>query len=164
MKQLKDFRHDIDVYYVATTQEEVGLHGAKVAGFGIQPDIGIAIDVGFGRTPDLKEHDSIELRKGPSIARGPNMHPAVFEGLRTAAKNNTIPYQIEIVPGGRSGTDTAELQISGVGAASGLLSIPLRYMHTCVETIAFEDVLHTGRLLAAYIAGLNGVDLEAILC
>ncbi len=164
MKNLKDFAHDMDVYYVGTTQEEVGVRGAKVSSYSIKPDIGIAIDVGFGRTPDLKEFDSVDLGKGPAISRGPNIHPAVFDGLVAVAKRNNIPHQVEVVHGGSSGTDATELQISGSGAAGGLLSIPLRYMHTCVETITFGDILQTGKLLSDYIAGLNGCDLEVELC
>ncbi len=163
MKSLESFSHDMDVYYVATTQEEVGLHGAKVSSYTIQPDVAIAIDVGFGRTPDLKEYESIELSKGPAIAKGPNMHPAVFEGLRDVAKDNNLCHQIEVIHG-YSGTDAMELQIAGIGVASGLLSIPLKYMHTCVETISFKDVIQTGKLLSGYIMSLNGCDLEAKLC
>ncbi len=164
MMSLENTRHAMDVYYVATVQEEVGLHGAKVSSYDIKPDIAIAIDVGFGRTPELKEFDSDELCKGPAIARGPNIHHKVFEGLKAAGKDNGVPYQVSAVSGGSSGTDATELQISGTGAACGLLSIPLKYMHTTVETICFNDVIQTGRLLAAYITSLNDCDPEVELC
>lgn len=160
---LQDTQHDMDCYFVLTVQEEVGTRGAITATFGIQPDIGIAVDVGFGKTPELNTHDTIELSKGPAISVGANTHPGIFKGLKHLAKEYHIPYQIEVAPGA-TGTDAWAMQISRGGVATGLLSIPLRYMHTSVETVDYMDVKHTGRLLSKLITHFNSTDLEEFLC
>ncbi len=162
LKELQSFQHDLDVYCVATAQEEVGTRGAITSTYGINPHIGVAIDVGFGFTPDLNKFDTIEIDKGPAIATGVNIHPNVFNKLRQAAKKAYIDYQIEIAPA-PTGTDARSMQISRDGVATGLLSIPLRYMHTSVETISLADIEKTGELLAKFIMELNGVDMEGFL-
>ncbi|SCZ01304.1 M42 family metallopeptidase [Alkaliphilus peptidifermentans] len=163
LKELNKLNHEVDVYLVATVQEEVGTRGATTAAYNIMPDIGIAIDVGFGRTPDLKEYDTIEMDKGPALTMGPNIHPNVFNGLKEVAKNNYIDYQVEIATG-HSGTDAWPMQVSRTGVATAVLSIPLRYMHTSVETISLNDVEKCGKLLAYFILSLNDKDLEEFLC
>ncbi|KAB3534021.1 M42 family metallopeptidase [Alkaliphilus pronyensis] len=163
LKHLKDVKHDLDVYLVATVQEEVGTRGAITATYEIEPDIGIAIDVGFGRTPELKEFDTIDMDKGPALTIGPNIHPKVMEGLKKAAKNNYIDYQVEIATG-HSGTDAWPMQVSKSGVATAVISIPLRYMHTSVETISLNDIDKTGKLLACFVSSLNDTDLEEFLC
>lgn len=163
LKELQNVSHDIDVYCVATVQEEVGTRGAVTATYEINPDIGIAIDVGFGRTPELKEFDTIEVGKGPAITMGPNIHPGIFKTLKETAKKNYIDYQVEVEPGS-SGTDAWPMQVTRSGVAAGLLSIPLRYMHTSVETLSLSDIEKTGKLLARFIIGLNDKDLEELLC
>lgn len=162
LKELEHKKHDFDLYCVATVQEEVGTRGAITSTYGINPDIGIAIDVGFGRTPELKKFDTIEMAKGPAITLGANIHPVVFKRLKEAAIENYIDYQIEVAPGS-TGTDAWPMQVSREGVATGLLSIPLRYMHTSVETISISDVEKTGKLLAHFIVALNQVDLEEML-
>lgn len=163
LKELKHLKHEVDVYCVATVQEEVGTRGATTAAYSINPDIGIAIDVGFGRTPELNQHDTIELTKGPAITVGPNIHPRIFEHLKTIAKEHYIDYQIEIATG-HSGTDAWPMQVSRAGVATGILSIPLRYMHTSVETLSLSDIEKTGKLLAHFIVSLNDRDMEEFLC
>ncbi|SDK48803.1 M42 family metallopeptidase [Natronincola ferrireducens] len=163
LKELDNINHDMDVYCVATVQEEVGTRGAITSTYGINPDVGIAIDVGFGKTPELNKFDTIEMMKGPAITMGPNIHPKIFEKLREVAKNNYIDYQVDVAPG-RTGTDAWPMQVSREGVATGLLSIPLRYMHTSVETISLSDIEKTGKLLARFIASLNGIDMEELLC
>ncbi len=163
LSDLKDVQHDIDCYIVLTVQEEVGTRGAITSTYGIEPDLGIAVDVGFGKTPELNTHDTIELSKGPAISVGGNTHPNIFKGLKDLAKEYSIPYQIEVAPGA-TGTDAWAMQISRGGVATGLLSIPLRYMHTSVETIDYQDVKHTGRLLSKLVTHFNSEDLEGFLC
>ncbi|GAB6087855.1 M42 family metallopeptidase [Alkaliphilus crotonatoxidans] len=163
MKELKHLYHQATVYFTATVQEEVGTRGATTATYDIEPDIGLAIDVGFGRTPELNQYDTIELEKGPAITLGPNIHPAVFQGLKDAAKNNYINYQVEVAPGS-SGTDAWPMQVSKSGVATGVLSIPLRYMHTSVETLSLSDIEKTGKLLASFVVGLNDKEMEEFLC
>ena len=161
-KLLKDFNHDMDVYFVSTTQEEVTFRGAQTSAYAIYPDIGVALDVGFAKTPELKP--TIEAGKGPAIAMGPNSHPKVVDMLKTAAKDNGIPYQVEVMTSGHSGTDATAVQIVRCGVASCVISLPLKYMHTSVETAMMKDITQTARLIAAMIMGLNGKDMEEALC
>jgi putative aminopeptidase FrvX len=161
--ELQKFNHQCDVYGVATVQEEVGTRGAMVSTFNIFPDIGIAIDVGFGRTPELAKEDTFELGKGAAIGLGANIHPKIHQRLVEIAKEYNIPYQIEVIPG-VSGTDAWAMQVTQSGVATGLLSIPLRYMHTSVETIDMLDIKNTGKLLARFISSLDDEDLEGFLC
>ena len=147
-------RHTWDVYGVATVQEEVGCRGAMTSAFGIAPQLAIAIDVGFGDQAGVSENDAIRMGGGPAIAIGPNIHPKVHERLVATAKALEMPYQIDPVPGA-SGTDAWAIQVSQEGIPTGLLSIPLRSMHTTVETANVCDVERTGRLLAEFIAGLD---------
>jgi len=151
---LHAMRHEWDVFAVATVQEEVGLRGAFTSTYGVMPDIGIAIAVGFARQPGVAEPDAIDLYKGPALAQGPNIHPILFEMLKTTAKEHEIPFQTEIAPGG-TGTDANAMQITREGIPTALLSIPLRNMHTAIETLCIRDVTRTGRILAAFAAGLG---------
>ncbi|MBB6216947.1 endoglucanase [Anaerosolibacter carboniphilus] len=160
---LQKLRHQCDVYAVATVQEEVGTRGAIVSTYDILPDIGIAIDVTFGSTPDLSKDEAYEIGKGPTIGLGANIHPKIYERFIQVAKDHNIPYQIEILPG-HSGTDAWAMQVTQSGVATGLLSIPLRYMHTSVETLDISDIKNTGKLLAYFIASLDEEDLEGFLC
>jgi len=152
---LQSLRHEWDLYAVATVQEEVGLRGAFTSTYGIVPDVGIAIDVGFGRQPGVAEPAAIDLGKGPALCRGPNIHPAVFARLKEVGETLEIPFQVEISPRGRTGTDAGAIQVTREGIPTGLLSIPLRSMHTPIETLSVKDLARTGRLLAHFIASLD---------
>ena len=163
LKELNKMNHDCDVYAVATVQEEVGLRGAITSTYNIFPDIGIAIDVGFAYTPELSKDEVSELGKGPAIAFGANIHPKVYESLIKTAKEYNLPYQEEVYTGA-TGTDAWAIQITQSGVATGLLSIPLRYMHTSVEVIDINDIKYAGKILANFIVSLNLVDLEGMLC
>ncbi|KAB3524945.1 M42 family metallopeptidase [Alkaliphilus serpentinus] len=163
LQELNKLQHDVDVYFVATVQEEVGTRGATTSAFKIQPDIGIAIDVGFGKTPELNQFDTIEMGKGPAFTVGPNIHPGVFNHLKTTAKDHYIPYQVEVAAN-HSGTDAWPMQVSCSGVATGVISIPLRYMHTSVETVNLSDVEKSGKVLAHFIASLNDENMEELLC
>ena len=163
IKNLHSQIHDVDVYFVITVQEEVGTRGAITSTYGINPDIGLAVDVGFGKTPELNSHDTIELSKGPSILVGANAHPNVFKALKETAKKNHINYQIEVAPG-PTGTDAWPMQVSGSGVATGVLSIPLRYMHTSVETVDWQDIETTGQLMSHFVMYLNSKEMEDFLC
>jgi endoglucanase len=158
---LRTMRHQWDVYGVATVQEEVGLRGAMTSTYGIAPDVGIAIDVGFGDQPGVGEEDKIQLDKGPALTFGPNIHPALFEELYNVAQEHEIPVQVEIAPRG-TGTDANAMQITRAGIPTALLSIPLRNMHTPIETCAVRDVIRTGRLLAHTIASLDESFVERL--
>ncbi|ABY91688.1 MAG: Peptidase M42 family protein [Caldanaerobacter subterraneus] len=160
LDELKKLYHYHDVYAVVTLQEEVGVRGATTSAYNVEPDIAIAIDVTHGKARGVSLE--IELGKGPAIGKGPNIHPAVYKGLVEAAKNYNINYQVEPLPG-PSGTDAWAIQVSREGVPTGLVSIPLRYMHTSVETANMKDVISSGKLLAYYIANLPE-ELEGHLC
>lgn len=162
-KELRKLNHQCDVYAVATTQEEVGTRGAIVSTFHVMPDIGIAIDVGFGSTPELPKDETLDLGKGPGIGFGANMHPKIYERLTQIAEEYNIPKQMDLNPG-MSGTDARAMQITQSGVATALLSIPLRYMHTSVETIDMIDIKNTAKLMAYFISSLDDEDLEGLLC
>jgi endoglucanase len=163
LKQLKDVSHDLDVYFVATVQEEVGIRGAITSSYNIEPDIGIAVDVGFAKTPELDETKTIEMGKGPAIAIGPGIHPSVYELLKKAAKDANLKHQIEVLVS-RTGTDADSIQISRKGVAAGVISVPLKYMHTPVETVELSDIEQSGRLLAEFVRIFNDTELESALC
>ena len=146
--------HDYTVYFVASVQEEVGCRGAGVATRIIEPDIGVAVDVGFGKNPDFPQVD-VELGKGPIIAVGPNCNYNLVKTLKAAASDNGIPCQMMTLPVPR-GSDAGPIQIQEEGVYTALVSIPLLYMHTPAEVIAFSDVEKTGKLLSSVVMGLNG--------
>lgn len=137
--------------------------GALTSTYSINPDIGIAVDVGFGTTPELSSSDSIEMGKGPGITLGGNIHPNLRKKLVEIAKEYNIPYQMEITPG-PTGTDARAMQITREGIPSLVLSVPLRYMHTSVEVLDMQDVKNSGKLLAFFIASISSDNLEGLLC
>ena len=144
----------VDVYAVAAVQEEVGGFGAMTAGFSIYPDFAIAIDVCHGITPD-NSYCAYKVNGGTVITTGPNIHPAIFRMLKDAAEKSGIKYQID-VDGGNTGTDAWQLQVVREGIPTGLLSIPLKYMHTLVETVSADDVKATADVVTAFINSLTG--------
>jgi tetrahedral aminopeptidase len=148
------------LYAVSTVQEEIGLRGAQTSAFGIDPQIGIAVDVTHATdcpTIEKKQEGDIALGKGPVIYRGPNMNPRVVERLIAAAKAGEIPFQMA-ASGRATGTDANSIQVTRAGVAAALVSIPNRYMHSAVETISLDDIDHAADLLAAFAVGLNGND------
>jgi len=154
LQHLTTLKHTWDVYAVATAQEETGLKGAFTSTFGIAPDIGIAIDVGQGDMLGVSEVDTVKLGGGPAIGFGPNIHPLLYSRLVDTAKSHEIVHQTDPIPG-RSGTDAWAMQVTREGIPTALVSIPLRYMHTSVETLSLKDLERIGRLLALFIAGLD---------
>lgn len=154
LENLSTLRHTWDVYAVATSQEEVGLRGATVSAYGVAPDMAIAVDVGFGAQQGVDEKETITMGGGPAIAKGPNIHPAVFDRLVQTAVSHEVTHQIEYATGA-TGTDAWAIQVAREGVPTGLLSVPLRYMHTSVETLCVRDMERTGRLMALLIAGLD---------
>jgi putative aminopeptidase FrvX len=154
LEELSLRRHSWDVYGVATVQEEATLLGAAAGAFAVQPTLAVAIDVTFGAQPGLSAAETVKMDGGPSIAMGPNIHPRIFERLVSSAKALELPHQIEPVPG-NSGTDAWAIQVSRSGVPCGLLGIPLRYMHSSVETVCLRDIERTAKLLADFIARLD---------
>lgn len=162
-KELQNINHDLDVYFVASCQEEVGHRGAKMSTYDLNPTLGIAIDVTFDSGKLGDEGGEIELEKGPVICIGPNIHPKFREKLMDLADEYGIPYQIEI-EAGNTGTDAWDIQTIRDGIPTLLISIPQRYMHTTVEVVNMKDVVNTGRIIAKFIERVKSEELEGLLC
>ncbi len=154
LNELQQMQHRWDVYATATAQEESGIYGAKTAAFLIQPDIAIALDVGFARQPGVEQDVAAELGNGPMIGLGPNLHTRLTEKLHEVARYHEIKVHDDILPG-HSGTDAWPIQVSQQGIPTALISLPLRNMHSPVETADLRDIERIGRLLAHFIAGLD---------
>jgi tetrahedral aminopeptidase len=160
LRRLQSLNHAADVYAVATTQEEVGFEGATTSAYGLRPDVAVAIDVCHAG-PGLEGPDPSELGKGPAVAVGANVHPKLRDLLLSVAADCGIPVQHEVAPGA-TGTDAWAINISRAGIPTALLSIPLRYMHTSVETASMRDVVATGRLLAEFCARIDRAAVEGL--
>ncbi len=163
MKKLQGLKHDVDVYFVASAQEEIGAVGALAVARKIQPDIAMAVDVEFAKTPELS-NVIVELGKGPVIAICPTNHRQIFKGHKKVAKENNIPYQVVVVPGA-GGTDANNLEMAHYDIAVADLGIPLRYMHTSVEVVDLKDVTQLSRLMTTFVHSFNEVEsMEEFLC
>jgi tetrahedral aminopeptidase len=147
------------IFAVGTVQEEIGLRGAHTSAFGIDPQVGIAVDVGFATdTPETgnekKKVGDIAMGKGPMIARGPNINPELFSLLVDTAKKHKIPYQVEAAPHG-TGTDANAIQLTRAGIATALVSVPNRYMHSPCEVVHLGDVENVAKLIAHVVANID---------
>jgi putative aminopeptidase FrvX len=148
------------LYAVSTVQEEIGLRGATTSAYTVDPHVGIAVDVTHATdcpTIDKKMEGDVKLGGGPVIYRGPNMNPVVVERLMNVAEANSIAYQ-PAASGRATGTDANTMQISRGGVATGLVSIPNRYMHSPVEMISLDDIDRAADLLAAFACDLKPGD------
>jgi endoglucanase len=154
LEELQDRQHEWDIVAVATAQEETRLLGAYTATFSQVPDAAIAIDVTFAKGAGLTEQGYPELNSGPMLDIGPNVHPGMFKALKDAAE--AIEMEVSVGTHSRgSGTDAFGIQVARSGIPTGLVAIPLRSMHTMVETVNKKDVERTGRLLAEFITRLD---------
>jgi endoglucanase len=153
LELLQRRKHAWDVWAVASVQEEIGLTGAFTSPFAIQPDFAIALDVTFAKGPGSTDWRTVPLGKGIALAWGPNIHPALYDALTKTANELDIPYSREAAPG-MTGTDAAAIQMVQAGIPCVLVSTPLRYMHTPVETVVVRDIQRAGRLIAEFISAL----------
>lgn len=154
MKALSKRKLNISVIGAATVQEEVGLRGAITSAYQIHPQAGIAVDVTFASDhpdTDPKKTGEVKLGKGPVLHRGPNINPVMEKELFKVAKIKKIPYQLTAEPR-PTGTDANAIQLCRGGAATSLVSIPNRYMHTPVEVISIKDLDNTIKLLTEFLA------------
>lgn len=151
LSTLKSSPHEI--YFVFTAQEEVGARGAGPAAYGLEPEIGLAIDVASANDqPQGGERNPIRLGAGPAIkVKDSQMvaDPTIVEGMTRLAERNRIPVQREVAEG--SSTDARAIQIAGMGARAGGLSIPLRNIHSPSEMLDMNDVNHALKLLTAFL-------------
>lgn len=154
LHELRGVAHAADFYAVGTVGEEFGgIPGAVTAGYGVAPDVAIAVDVTFGQHPGATD-DAFALDGGPTVMVGPNVHAGLAKWMRQVAQAAGIPHVVEVAPES-SGTDAWAMQTARAGALTGVISIPIRYMHTPVETVSLSDIEHAGRLLARLIAALD---------
>ena len=145
------------VVAVSAVQEEIGLRGATTSSYNIRPDVAIAVDVTHATDCpgiDQNEFGRIEIGKGPVIVRGANANPRVFDRLMAQAKENSIPVQINAL-GYPASNNGAAIQVSRGGCATGLVTIPNRYMHSPVELVAESDLEHAANLIAAFCLSVD---------
>jgi tetrahedral aminopeptidase len=148
------------VVAVSTSQEEIGVRGATTAAHAVNPDVAIAVDVSHSTDhpdADHRKFGAFKLGGGPILSRGPNIHPAVFERLMECAEKENIEIQIEAEPR-PTGTDARAIQVARAGVPTGLVGIPLRYMHTPSEMIDLEDLEAVVSLLVAFARSLKASD------
>jgi putative aminopeptidase FrvX len=152
-----------DVLAMAVAQEETTFAGSRTSAFSHSPDLAIAVDVTFATDQpgvELGEITKHELRSGPVVARGTTLHPAVTELLYEAGEEAGIPFTVESLGRG-TGTDADAIHITRGGIPTGLVSVPLRYMHSPVELVTIADIESAARLIAAFAQKLTpGMSFE----
>ncbi|MDR2531038.1 MAG: M20/M25/M40 family metallo-hydrolase [Oscillospiraceae bacterium] len=136
----------VELTCMFSAQEEVGLRGAAVGARGVSADLAVVVDVTFGQSPETRGYDSFTLGSGVTIGVGPAMNREFTERVRKIADAHSIPYRVEVLPS-RSGTNSDVIQLAGAGAATALISIPVRYMHSPVETLDLRDLQAASDLL-----------------
>jgi endoglucanase len=154
LEELQTRKHAWDVWAVATTQEEETMGGARTSAFQLRPQLAVAVDVTWGKSPGTPDHLTFPLSKGPTLGWGPNIHPGLHESLKKTAEQIEVPFALEAMPR-HSGTDAFALQVAAEGIPTMVVSIPLRYMHTPVEVVALKDINRTARLLGEFITQLD---------
>ncbi|WP_047863820.1 M42 family metallopeptidase [Rubrobacter aplysinae] len=146
-----------EVTAVASVQEEIGANGARSSAFGLDPDAAIAVDVTHATDvpgASKNENGDHSLGSGPVITRASTLSPIISDGLMDAADRGEISYSIE-ADAGRTGTDADAIHFSRAGVASGLVSVPNRYMHSPNEVVQLDDLENAARLIADYIGSLD---------
>jgi endoglucanase len=147
-----------DVIAVAAVQEEVGdFAGSRTAAFVTEPDVAVAIDVTHTtdvRGAEPEDEGKIVLGGGPTLSRGPSIHEDVFELLHDTAEAEGIPFAVEVTRGTTS-TDADAVYLSRAGVATGLVSVPLRYMHSPIETLDLDDLEQAVQLIVAFARRLE---------
>lgn len=145
----------VDIAVLISAQEEATGLGAQTGAFAVQPDYAIAVDVSHAKTPDAPPDGVFAFGGGTLIGVGPNLHRGLTQALMKTAKAHSIKHQLEVMEGS-TGTNAWTLQIVGRGIATALLSIPLRYMHTPIETIRLCDLEATASLIHQFIRRFDG--------
>jgi len=161
MKAARSFA--FETYAVATVQEEVGLRGAVASAFGVDPDLGLALDVTIAADiPGVPEHEHVsKLGHGAAIKIQDSStisHPGLVTHMKALAKRRKIPFQMEILP--RGGTDAGGIQRARAGVPVITLSIPTRYVHTSIELADRKDIQATIDLLAGFLEEGHRANLD----
>lgn len=154
LEELQNRPHTWDILAVASVQEEVTLLGAYTSSFELRPQIAIVIDGSFAKGPGADGWETSEMGKGIGLCMGPNMHPFLHRRLRELAERLEIPWFLDVTPA-HSGTDAFAVQITAEGIPTALMEIPIRYMHTPVESASLRDIQRAGRLIAEFAASLE---------
>lgn len=160
-ERLAGIPHAADIYYVCAAQEEVGSRGALTSCYAIDPDIGIAIDVTHGPMPDCKPDEIYPLDR-VVFSKGPNLHPKLVDAMLRTAAEHRVETKTEVCPHS-TWTDAEVVQITRAGVPTALMSLPLKYMHTTVETCSTVTLKEAARLLVAYLSSLEA-DWRDALC
>lgn len=150
---------DVNIVFVSSVQEEVGLRGATTSAYNIKPDICVAVDVAHATDyPGINKakYGNIKLGNGPVVSYGTDLTSSIQKVITNIAIEHSIPYQVLAQPGS-SGTDVHAVQISRGGCASGLISIPCRYMHTPVEVVSEDDMVNAVNILSLFCKGVMGI-------
>lgn len=145
------------VFFVSAVQEEVGMRGARTGAYGVEPLIAVAVDVTFTSDhPQTSKHEigDVRLNGGPVITIGGHINPRVYQMLVTAADEAGIAYQIDPQAAG-TGTDTDVIQVTRGGVATGLVSIPCRYLHTGSEIVSLKDIDEVAEVLSRFVLALS---------
>ncbi len=154
VEMLQDKKLDVDLYILGSTREEVSYGGASAAVFRVAPDCCVAVDVTHGKTPDSSVEHTCLLGGGPAIGVGPNMTRWMTERMKAKANLHDIPVQYEVMAGA-TGTNGWDMQIAREGIATSVISLPLKYMHSPVETLDMNDIESVALLLASFIENLG---------
>ncbi len=159
LRRLSEKKADLQarLVVVSAAQEEIGTRGAMGSAYGVDPDFGICVDVGHATDHpdcDARKHGKFKLGGGPILSRGPNINPLVFDRLERCAKEKDIPYQVE-AEARPAPNDARAIQVTRAGVATGIVSLPLRYMHTPNELIDLNDLEASVRLIQAFVESLG---------
>lgn len=154
---LKDRKPKVKISVLFSAQEETTEAGGKTGAFGISPDEAIAVDVSFASAPSVSNTESGKMGKGGMICISPSISAEMSQDLMRIAAENGIPFQTEVCPGG-TGTNADVISVSRSGIKTGLVSIPIRNMHTQAELADLDDVESTAQIIASYIINKGETD------
>lgn len=149
-ERLQRMSHSCDVYFVASTQEEVGCYGAAVAAYTVDPDTAVVLDVSHATIPQSRPDTTVPV-DAPAATYGPYVQHKLLDRLKDTAKAHGVKLNTEH-SARYTGTDTDEVQVAREGIPCVLIDLPLKYMHTTVETLDMKVIDECGRLLAHYLS------------
>ena len=154
-KKLQNVKLPYHLVAMISSQEEVTSLGASIGTYRLRPEYAIAVDVGHAKTPDTPAGKAFTFGGGPMIGMGPNLNTPLTKALIRTAKTEDIPYQLEVMEGA-TGTNAWDMQVIACGTAMGLVSIPLKYMHTQIETIRISDLQAVADLIYHFLRNFDG--------
>lgn len=147
---LAEKKLNLKVTVLLSSREEVGFAGAKTGAFALYPDEAIVVDVSFAKQPGVAPDQCKAMSKGPMVGISPTLDKSISKKLIDISVKNNIPYQLEIM-GGKTGTNADVISVTKSGIKTGLVSIPLKNMHTQAEIVDLADIENTANLLKDYI-------------